>query len=205
MRVQLRTTLAGLALWILAGSSLAGTLDVQFALEGQVAVSLGFVSTPGSTTGTAHVVLAGVDSFGAITGPSASATLRSLTLQTTLSSVGPFQFFQLEPVTGPFDGASFGITPMGVTFRGVNGISGAMADFTNQIAFAVQLASLGTPGAGQLTFNGALGAGSIAVQFDLVGREVSRSFSTPEPYEIGLVAMGLALIAAVSAWRTRAE
>jgi hypothetical protein len=194
MRVQMRAILVGLTLWILADSSPAGTLDVQFTLSGQVSVSLGFNSTPGSTTGMARVVLTGVDSSGMITGPGATGTLRDVTVQTSLMPIGPFTFSQLAPATGPFDGAAVSIAPMTFTVRSLNGTSGAMADFSNQLAFAAQLASLGTPGAAQLMLNVTVGPDIVMTRFSLLGREVSRSF-VPEPSQIGLLAMSLGLLA----------
>lgn len=196
MRVQVRAALAGLTLWILAGSSWAGTLDVQFSLSGQVNVSLGFNSVPGTTTGMARVVLTGVDASGMITAPSASASLSDLSVATSLTTVGPFSFSQLGSATGLFDGAAFSIAAMAFTVRGLNGTSGAMADFTNQVSFAVQLASLGTPGAAQLMLNATVGPNAVMTQFILTGREVSRTFAAPEPAEIGLVVMSLAMLAA---------
>src|SRR5262245_48954984 len=126
MRAWTPACVAGLTLWILAGSSLAGTLEVQFALGGQLSVSLGLISEPGSTSGTARVVLTGVDSLGALSGPSATASLRDLTLQTTLAPTGVFRFSQVAPVTGAFDGAMFGVAAGSLTFLGVNPV-GAMA------------------------------------------------------------------------------
>ena len=177
---------------------------MQFALSGQVAVSLGFTSTPGSTTGAARVVLTGVDAFGAITDASATATLRDLTVQTTLSTVAPFSFAQQGQATGTFGGMAFSVAPMGLTLRGVNGTSGATADFMNQLAFAVQVSSLGTAGAGQLMFNATVGPNAVLTQFSLLGREVSRSFA-PEPAEIGLVALGLALLGWILRARRRLD
>jgi hypothetical protein len=202
MRAWTRACVAGLTLWILAGSSLAGTLEVQFALDGQVMVSLGLFSPPGSTSGTARVVLNEVDSVGAITGILAPASLQDLTLQTTLNPVGVFRFSQVAPAAGAFDGAKFGIEGGLLTFLGVNPF-GTMAPFSNQLAFAVGLASVGTAGAARLMFdatlNGAGNGAGAAIRFALTGREVSRRF-VPEPGPIGLVAVVLGAISALLPW-----
>jgi hypothetical protein len=190
---------------------------VQFSLGGQVAVSPGMVSTPGSINGMATVVLTGVDSLGAITDPSASALL-NFSLQASFPG-GPLQFNQLTPgaggtlvagassdLLGPVAGATFGIAPNGVVFQLFNGLVGPI-NFTNQMAIAVQLASLGVSGASQLMFNGSIGSSGptgVTAQFSLLGSEVARTFAAaPEPAESGLLAAGLALFAA-GAWLFRA-
>ena len=214
MLLQLRAALVGLSIWTLAASSSAGTLQVQFSLGGQVAVSPGMVSTPGSTTGMATVVLNGVNSLGAITDPSATASLLGLTLQANFPA-GSLQFSQLAPVSstffigsssdllGPVAGAAFGIAPMSLTLQLSNGLLGGI-NFTNQMDIAVQLASLGMPGASQLMFNGSFGTSGATAQFALLGSEVARTFAAPEPAESGLLAAGLALFAA-GAWMLRAR
>jgi hypothetical protein len=205
--LRLRATLVGLSIWALAASSLAGTLQVQFALSGQVVVSPSMVSTPGSTTGLATVVLTGVNSFGAITDRNATATILGLTLQAGFSA-GPLQFSQKGPATntffigaatdllGPGAGAAFGIAPAGLTLQLTRGLVGGI-NFTNQMAVAVQIASIGMSGASQLMFSGSFGPSDVTAQFNLLGREVARNFAAvPEPVESGLLATGLALIAA---------
>jgi hypothetical protein len=160
----------------------------------------------------ATVVLNGVDSFGTITDPSATATLLGLTLQASFPG-GPLQFSQLAPVSstffvgsssdllGPVAGATFGIAPMSLTLQLSNGLIGPI-NFTNQMAIAVQLASLGMAGASQLMFNGLFSASGATAQLNLLGSEVARTFAAPEPAESGL--LGLALFAA-GAWLFRAR
>src|SRR5262245_4797094 len=105
---------------------------VQFSLGGQVAVSPGMVSTPGSINGMATVVLTGVDALGAITDPSAMGLL-NLSLQAGFPG-GPLQFNQLAPaggaflfgpatdLLGPVAGSAFSIAANGVVFQLVNGL-----------------------------------------------------------------------------------
>ncbi len=206
-----RAWIVGLLLWSLAGSGRAGTLDVQFALGGgQITAAAGGLISNTETmfTGSARVVLTGVDSLGAITAPSATASLRDLAVQLTFTFgagvAAPFQFALARPVTGSFDGATLGIAPMGLTLRGING-RGSSLDFTNRMALALQLSALDMSGAGRLVLNSILQADTVgftAVQFNVVGSEVSRRFSAPEPPEIALAALGLALLAAC-AFRAR--
>lgn len=201
MRVPTLAALGGLMIWSLAGPSLAGTLTLDFGLSGDVDSPIGR-SVPGSATGTARVVLTGVDALGLVTDPSATATLQDLSVQASLGViVGVFQFSQLAPVTGIFDGTTLGIPAGALTLMGVAPFGGS-GTFTNQAAVAVLLTSLGD--AAQVMLSGAVGTASTGmVTFDLVGRQVARNFSAPEPPEMCILMLGLGTLAAGTAGARR--
>src|SRR5262245_20717163 len=88
MAAWIRASVGALTLWTLASSSEAGTLEIRFALGGgQIAVAnagIGASDPQTMFTGTARVVLTGVDRLGAITDPAATASLLDVDVQATL-------------------------------------------------------------------------------------------------------------------------
>jgi len=207
--VRSLVALAGLTLCMLAKPSEAGTLEVRFALGGgQISLAVaGFGSSNLQTmfTGTARVVLMGVDALGEITDRTATASLLDVDVLVNLTipvlgGTFPFRFNQVAPVTGPFDGTTLGIPPQGLRIRSTNA-AGGMADSSNQMSLAVQLALLDTSGASQLILNSLLSGQGSSLRFDIVGREVSRNF-VPEPAEIALIAIGVTLL--LGSWIIRA-
>lgn len=215
MRILKRTSLMALTLWMLASPSAAGTLAIDFAFDqGQAGFGTFFpvVSFANATSfsGTARIVLTGVDSLGAITAPMPTAALQGLSLQLSFSASSPptpavesAQFSQVSAAAGTFDGTTLRLPARAFSFQA------RLPPLTGPGVFAsseavLDLFALNRPGAAQLLLRAGGTAGStslLLLTFDVEGREVARTFSAPEVPEMGLLGIGLLLLGAQVARR----
>ena len=217
MRILKRTSLIALTLWMLASPSAAGTLAIDFAFDQGQAGFGAFFPTDGfanatSFSGTARIVLTGVDSRGAITAPRPMAALQGLGLQLNFSASSPpepavesAQFSQVSAAAGSFDGTTLRLPARAFSFQA------RLPPLTGPGVFAsseaiLDVFFLNRPGAAQLLLRGGGTSGTnsmLLLTFDVEGREVARTFSAPEVPEIGLLGIGLLLLGTQVARRRR--
>jgi hypothetical protein len=206
---------------MLASPSAAGTLTIDVALDGGQVELIGFsvfgttFLKPASFSGSARIVLTGVDSLGALTAPSATGSLQALRLQLDFppSNPGPAftsaHFSQIGVAAGGFDGAMLRLAATDLAFEvELPPLSGS-GFLPGSSDASLALLGLAMPGAAQLALRGSAGSAAggnmlpFILNFDVRGREVARSFSAPEAPELGLLCLGLVLLGAQVARRSR--
>jgi hypothetical protein len=118
------------------------------------------------------------------------------------SIAGPVQLTQMDAAGGVFTGTAFSLPVSNFRVQAVNdfGCVGASCPpsrlmattlLTNREFGMVQLSSLGVPDSAQLMLGALLvGPGPLSSRLDVIGREVSRSFTAPEPSALGTLALG---------------
>ena len=194
-------------LCLMPGASFAGTLRINLTLDGSqilLGVPGQIVASGQNVVGNASVSLVGVSSVGALTGAMPIGSLGGLTLQLTFTAPGnpPAMAFlsQERGATGAFDGGSFRFAPGVLSLQARTSVRGAAFTVRNLMTVQPSVFSLDSPGDALLSLSAFLPgvASPLAVQLNLTGREVSRSF-VPEPSELAGLALGLIGFAA-SIW-----
>ncbi len=212
MRTWVRAALATLALWSLAGPSVAGTLEISFSLDrGMILFRVpGESARQASTiTGSGRVVLTGVNGLGFLTGPSASGSLADLRISFPGSvqpdgGVAMFRLAQEGTATGSFDGFHLRIPALALSARLTrsNGetILLANSQLTELMLFFPFQGPFAWPSIG-VTLWGRDGSTAVGLRVD--GQEVARRFSAPEGQIGEYLTFGLIGLVGMATWRRR--
>jgi hypothetical protein len=226
-----RASLLAIGIWLATTPALAGLLELDFAVdEGRISFGQSSPLVAGITTdftGTAKLVLTGVDAQGMLTAPMASATLSSLALQVPLviglqpppampsfEFVGTANFTLQRPAMGSFDGASLQLSQNALEVQALGSfpckgsgcpVGTLLIDQTlrNGIRANFPLSSLDVPRSARLNIGVELD-GSLRARFDIFGREVGRRFSVSEPFPVGMLALGGIALGGLAVRRRRA-
>jgi hypothetical protein len=179
-----------------ASPAVAGTLTLDFTLDTASGLSFSPV------TGSARVVLTGVDASGTPTGTSPQGSLQSLRILTSSDfDMTTTEILLQQPVGGAFERMGF---PSNADLLQTTQCAGGadvcrgIPNFDSPIVLSLKLeafvfvANPGTPGPG-FTLSG-LERNRLLANVTISGREVSRTF-VPEPLAGGLLLLGLAAIA----------